>query len=102
MRGTLREEAFRRCDRAAGEPGHTRQRPHLDMRRVGIVLRVLLAVVADPRTRLVLRLRAPATLAVDQKFVSTHRRRHTRRGALPSALPALQRDARAERGTASS
>src|SRR5438105_6489795 len=89
-------------ERAAREPRPARQLADLDVHRIRIVLRVLLAVVAQPRAQVVLRRRPPALAAVDQQVVFTHRLRHTRLGCPRAAPPAPRRGGRGAPGTASS
>src|SRR5205085_623844 len=86
----------------ARQPRPRRQPPDLHVRRVRVVGRVLVAVLAQPGAHILLRARTPARAAVDQEVVSSHRLRRTRPGCPPSTLPARRRAVRAAPGTASS
>src|SRR5690348_6122103 len=66
------EKGFAADDRPARQPRPPAELPDLDVDRVGIVVRVLLAVFREPRTHVVVVLRAPARSAVDEELVFRH------------------------------
>src|SRR4051812_27218151 len=73
--GTSRRSLQKRLavdHRPAGQPGERAETAHLDMCRLRIVLRMLLAVLDEPRAHVVLVLRAPARPAVDEQLVLRH------------------------------
>src|SRR6185437_1196951 len=87
MEPSRAEERFSVDDCAAGEPRPRREATHLDVHCIGIVFRMLRAVLAQPVPRVVLARRLPAGAAVHEELELSHLRRRTRRASLPSASP---------------